>query len=337
MYRRPLKYNKPAAQLVLDILNYTNTTAIEPWQVTFGDPVPVNELPDTINLPHVQDYDLQRPKLGTLTRIEVKPTPESGWRRSQHLTYRRQVIQDHFAAVPFVIYAVENTDDVILDALKKQYGLHLDKHLVEIDFEQIDICAVLYQTHMGSIIVNDMECDDYVPPVTWNANIRIKDEHPIWMGEIKVYIREAIQLLDRPVKTTLEVKRYLGPGDHAKLPAEMILPMNRFVDDQYHLQGLKSGDLVGPWAVALAKEVTGDQWVFENGARPFNLYGAKVIYNGLNTGEVYIDDPRVANVLIVEFHNEFSNNLAGQWVIGYYHKETYLRRARIDSLPIQDM
>ncbi len=336
MYIRPLKYNKPVEQQLLDILNFTNKTAIEPWQVTFGPPVQVEDQQPSINLPHVHDYDLQRPNASTLTRIEVKPTPESGWRKSQHLTYRRRIIQDHFAAVPFVIYAVENSDAVILQALKEQYGLHLEAHLVTIDFEQIDINSVIYQTHMGSILENDLDCEDYVPPVTWNANITIKPDHPIWMGEIKVYIREAVQFLNRPIKKTLEIKRYLGPGDHNKLPAEMILPMNRFVDHDHHMKGLKVDDLVQSWIVDVAKEITGDEWVFENRSMPFNLYGAKVIYNGLNTGEVYIDDPKVSNVLIIQFHNEYSNNLAGQWVIGYYNGETWLRRSRIDHLPIQD-
>jgi len=336
MYIRPLKYNKPVEQQLLDILNFTNGTAIEPWQVTFGPPIPEQDREIPINLPHVHDYDLQRPNVTTLTRIEVKPTPESGWRRSQHLTYRRRIIQDHFAAVPFVIYAVENSDAVILKALKDQYGLHLEPHLVTIDFEQIDITTVLFQTHMGSIIENDIECDDYIPPVTWNANVKINPEHPIWMGEIKVYIREAVQLLDRPIKTTLEVKRYLGPGNHDKLPAEMILPMDRFVDYDHTLKHLKHGDLVGAWAVDMAKRVTGDEWVFEKRPLPFNLYGAKVVYNGLNTGEIYINDPKVSNALIIQFHDEYSNNLAGQWIIGYYNHENWLRRSRIDHLPIQD-
>lgn len=38
MYVRPLRYNKPANQLLLDIMNMTNQTAIEPWQVKFGLP-----------------------------------------------------------------------------------------------------------------------------------------------------------------------------------------------------------------------------------------------------------------------------------------------------------
>lgn len=337
MYVRPLKYSRPAQALMLDVLNFTNKTAIEPWQVTFGEPVEVDERPNTVELPAVQAYDLQRPAKNTLTRIEVKPTPESGWSRSQHLTYRRQVIQDHFAAVPFVIYAADVTNEIILKALLEQYRLYLDPDLVDITIEQIDISAVLFKTHMGSIIENEFDCDDYVPPVTQNATIRMKANHPYWIGEIRVYVREAVKLLDRDVKTTLEVKRYLGPGNHDKLPAELILPMDRFVDYDRTLKDLKVGDLVGPWAVEMAKRITGDAWCFEQRSTVFNLYGAKVVYNGLNTGEIYIDDPKVSNALIIQFHDEYSTNLAGQWIIGYYNHETWLRRQRIDSLPIQDL
>lgn len=334
MYIRPLRYNKPAAQLMLDILNHTNGTAFEPWQLTFSDPESIaQQRGDMINLPHVQDYDLQRPTESTLTRIRVSPTPKSGWTGDQYLTYHRKVIQDHFVAVPFVIYALNTDDETILEALLTQYNLYLDLDMVEITYDQVDINEVLYATHMGSIIENDLDCEDYVPPVTWNVNIKIKDNHPVWMGEIRVYVREAIKLLDRNVKTTLAVRHYLGPGDHDKMPAEMILPMNRFTDQHYLLAGLKVDDLVGPWVVDVARSITDDEWVFTQNPGVFNLYATKVIYNGLNTGEVYINDPKVSNVLVLQFSNEHCRNIAGQWIIGYYNPEAWLKRQRVDAYP----
>lgn len=337
MYVRPLKYNKPAKQQLLDILNYTNKAAFEPWQLTFGDPQQVtNPRGDMINLPHVHDYETDQRPDGTLTRIEVRPTPESGWTDVQQIVYRRTVIQDHFVSVPFVVYALETDIGELLGALSKQYGLYLDEDLVEVEFDQVDIMDVLYATHMGSVIENDMDCGDYVPPVTWNATVKMKPNHPIWVGEIRVYIREAVKLLDRNIKTTLEVKRYLGPGDHDKMPAEMILPMNKFTDQDHLMRNLKVDDLVGPWAVEVAKKVTGDEWVFSQTPGVFNLYGAKVIYNGLNTGEVYINEPRVSHVLIIQFSDSHCTNIAGQWIIGYYNHDTWLRRIRVDSYPLMD-
>lgn len=335
MYVRPLRYNKPAAQMLLDIFNFTNKAAVEPWQVTFGQPYPVADDTPQIVPVHMNDYNLVRPTQGTLTRIEVHPTPESGWRKSQQLTYRRLVMQDYFVSIPFVIYAIENTPEVILNGIMEQYGLYLDPELVDVTFRQVDLGDVLFQTHMGSVIETDF-CSDYVPPVAWNAIVKAKPENPIWMGEINVYIREAVQFLNRDIKTTLEVRRYLGPEDHNKMPAEMILPNNRFVDHDYYMRGLKVGDLIESWIVDTAKEVTGDNWVFTQNSNPFNLYGAKVVYNGLNTGEVYIDDPKVSNVLILQFSDTHCTNIRGQWVIGYYNNETWLRRSRIDHLPIQD-
>jgi len=75
MYVRPLRYNKPAAQLLLDIFNLTNKTAVEPWQITFGEPSPVPDTRPQINPTHMNDYGIQRPTEGTLTAIEVRPTP----------------------------------------------------------------------------------------------------------------------------------------------------------------------------------------------------------------------------------------------------------------------
>jgi len=321
--------------MLLDIFNLTNKTAIEPWQVTFGEPEAVVDQAPQLSVVHLNDYDNHRPAEGTLTRIAVTPTPESGWRGVQHLTYRRQVLQDFFISVPFVIYAVENTPEVILNALREQYDFYLDMDLVDITFRQVDLSNVLFRTHMGSILAS-AECSDYVPPVAWNAIITAKPNHPLWVGEINVYIREAVQFLDRNVKTTLEVRRYLGPEDHHKMPAEMILPNDRFVDHDHLMRDLKVGELVGEWIVDSAKRITQDAWVFTQTANPFNLYGAKVVYNGLNTGEVYIDDPRVSRVLIIQFSDTHCTNLRGQWVMGYYDSRTWERRTRIDHLPIQD-
>lgn len=335
MYVRPLRYSVPAAQLLLDIFNLTNKTAVESWQITFGEPSPVPEVKPQIVPNHMNDYNLQRPPANTLTAIEVRPTPESGWTDPMTLTYRREVIQDKFASVPFVIYATEYTPAVILEELNKQYALFLDAHLVDVEIQQVDLNEVLFQDHMGSILETDV-CADYVPPIAYDAIIRMKPEHPIYMGEIHVYIREAVRFLDRNIKTTLEVKRYLGPGDHAKMPAEMILPNNRFVDHDHLMKNLKVGDLVGEWIVESAKAISPDAWVFTQNSNPFNLYGARVVYNGLNTGDVYINDPKVSNLLIVQFSDTHCTNIAGQWIIGYYNRETWLRRVRIDNLPIQD-
>jgi hypothetical protein len=42
MYVRPLRYDKPANQQLLDIFNFTNNMAVEPWQITFGAPYPIS-------------------------------------------------------------------------------------------------------------------------------------------------------------------------------------------------------------------------------------------------------------------------------------------------------
>lgn len=335
MYVRPLRYNKPAAQLMLDILNASNKAAFEPWQLTFGIPYPISEPEPQISVKHLNDYANHRPTANTLTGIELYPTPESGWKKTQSLVYRRTVIQDKFISVPFVIYCTETSPEVILKSLSEQYSLYLDMHLVDISFVQIDLNEVLFQTHMGSIIETDF-CADYFQPIAHNVIIKMRPEHPVYVGEINVYIREAVKFLDRDIKTTVEINKYLGPGDHDKLPAEMMLPNNRFVDHDYVMRNLKPGDLVDTWIVDTAKAITNDAWIFSNEQEVFNLYGAKVVYNGLNTGDVYIDDPKVTNLLIIQFSDMHCSNIRGQWIIGYYNRDTWLRRVRIDNLPIQD-
>lgn len=334
MYVRPLRYNKPAARMMLDIFNYTNKAAFESWQLKFGLPTEVQDNRPAQVFDHLNDYNAMRPSMNTLTTIEVIPTPESGWTDSQVLTYRRRVIQDEFVSVPFVIYAPEQTDQVILDELFKQYDLYLDAALVEVEFVPIDLNDVIFVSHMGSIL-DGGDCD-FQPPIAYNVVIRMKPEHPVFVGEIRVYVREAVRCLNRDIKTTLEVHRYLGPGDHNKLPAEIILPNNRFVDDKHLMRSLKVGDLVQPWIVDKAKQITGDNWVFSQEPTVFNLYGATVVYNGLNTGEIYINDPKVTNALIIQFSDQHSSNIRGQWILGYYDPTTWERRQRIDAYPIQD-
>ncbi len=189
---------------------------------------------------------------------------------------------------------------------------------------------------MGSIVEDDYS-EDFIPPVSWNVILTAKPEHPIFIGSLCVHIREAVELLNRDVKKTLEIKRYMCPGNHDRMPAEMILPMNRFVDNDFSLHSYKVGDLVMPEIVEVAKQVTGDEWVFTQTPNPFNLYAAKVVYNGLNTGEVYIDDPKCTNLLIIEFSRFHSTNIVGQWIIGYYDRDVWLRRYRVDAQPFQDV
>lgn len=334
MYKRPLRYDLPAADLMLQVLNFTNKTAFEKPQLTFGLPAVVNDETHNIQPDYTNDYDLKRPAVGTLTRIEVKPTPITGWKKSSTLLYRRKIIQDHFIAIPFVVYGKENTKEEVLRCLHQQYGLFLDDHLCDVEFQAVSLKDVLFHRHMGSIV--ESSCGDYIPPAAWNAVVKIRPEHPYWMGEINVYIREAVEFIHRNIQTTLDINRYLGPGDHTKVPAEMVLRMTDYVDRDHYIRDLKEGDLVLPMIVEIAKSLTDDPWVFKEGGHAFNLYGTKVIHNGVNTGELYIDDPRVTNVLVLEFGEEHCTNIRGQWVFGYYNGETWLRRQRIDALPIQD-
>lgn len=334
MFSRVLRYNQPAMELMLQVFNFTNKTAFEKWQLTFGEPEVVADTDPSIEPVITNDFDLRRPASGTLTKIEVKPTPESGFTKSQNLLYRRQVIQDHFISVPFVIYAKERTKEEVLTALSAQYGLFLDPDMVDVTFEAVTLKNVLFRRHMGSIVEDS--CSDYIPPVSYNAIVTIKPNHPYWMGQLNVYLREAVEFLDRDIKNTLEIHRYLGPGDHNKMPAEMILKMDDYVDTDFYIKGLKEGDLVGYALLDIVKSLTNDPWVFSETPGVFNIYGSKIVYNGFNTGDVYIDNPKVTNVLILEFGEEHCTNIRGQWVFGYYNSETWLRRQRIDALPIQD-
>jgi hypothetical protein len=339
MYVRPLKYDKPANELMLDILNFTNKAAFEPQQIKFGVPTTAPENPNAIVLPLIQMYPQYRPVEGTLTQIQVLPTDEVSWTGEMILTYRRIVIQDHFAQVPFVIYTDELDASTILAALKEQCGLYLDADLVNVDVQLIDLDQLLFSTHLGSIVENEIEYGDYIPPQGWDVKITMRPEHPIWIGELHVYVRESIRLLDRDIKTTLEIKRFLGPGGNEKMPAELILPMHKSTGRTDHhglLRSLEVGSLIPMGLVDIAKDITRDDWVFSEEPADFNLYGARVVYNGLNTGLVFNDDPRVSNLIIVEFSPTHSKNIAGYWSIGYYDHDSYLRAQRLDYYPLQD-
>ncbi len=334
MYKRPLRYDQPAASLMLQVLNFTNKTAFEPHQLTFGLPQVVHDESRGIKPDYTNAYDLKRPEVGTLTYIEVKPGPTMSWTRSAGLTYRRKIIQDHFISIPFVVYGRESTKAAVLSYLHKQYGLFLDDHLCDVEFKPLFLADLLANKHMGDITANF--CGDYQPPIAWNAVVKIRPEHPYWMGELNVYIREAVEFLDRDLLTTLKVHQYLGPESHDKIPAELMLRMTKYVDRDHYIRDLKADDLILPMILEVAKSLTTDPWVFEDKPAPFNLYGTKVVHNGVNTGDLYIDDPRVTHVLVLEFSEEHCSNIRGQWVFGYYNAETWLKRQRIDYLPIQD-
>ncbi|MGG4591671.1 hypothetical protein ACLPJK_25790 [Pseudomonas aeruginosa] len=309
MTTRVYRYDKPAAEVLLDILNFTNKTAFEPRQLQFDE------------LTRTDDY------LGT--RVTVKPKEGIRWTRSHNLFYDRLPMDEVFRCAPLVVDVDEVSEHAILTALHVQQGVFFDADQIELIAEPQSLAIAFPVTALEGFSTPTSEPDIEVPPygemVSFDYRIKAKDNSLLWVGQTQVLVRPVGYLLDKPVSQRLDVLSWFNETRQNKAPVERVIP--RHLDATAHASALrqyKAGqhiDLTSTFP-GIARSLTDDEWVASPEVEDFNLYQAKVLYNGYNSDIYFNGFARMSRVLALELSNK-CRNLAGIWLLGYSDKDVY--------------
>lgn len=222
------------------------------------------------------------------------------------------------------------------------------ENCVQVNFEKICIPDILGmdllildlydptpQTIREAIAVNyrwDVSIEDYLVVKISEDRYGSKweviptKENLLFKGSVEIHVRPLNKILDRTVRTFLDVHTYFRTNENNDRPdvSYIFKPKSPSKEFDVLLKGLKADqvaleDAVGKDLVKLAKNLTNDNWVSVGAVTEFNLYNARIIYNGLNTGKFFSGSRQHSHVLVIEL-SEFCSNLKGQWSIPYFSK-----------------
>lgn len=316
MYNRVYRYDKPTEEVLLDILNYTNKTAYEYRQLSFGPPLALGD---------------------TLTQLVISPTDNVSWQKNALVKYNRLNLGETFELTPLVIDVPDQEITTILKALKDQCRVLFAPDEVTLTQDTSELASVLTHTVLAA------SAEDAAEPVVndqvFNYRLSADFGNLIWVGETPVFVRQTQELMGRDIRTDLAIRHYFAETRSRKVAIELIVDATKTADDFAAL--LKKfnagGKLNAPTHFTpVAKFLTGDEWVSVKERAPFNLYEARVLYNGLNSGEYFTGQRKHSHVLALEL-SEACTNLSGIWLIPYRDATAYrYSDYRIDHGPLLD-
>lgn len=314
------RYSKPSKQLLLDYLNYVNNRRFTLQQLDFGKPEQV----DTLGL----------------TRIEVIPISGFIESHSTLITYERISLAKVFHCDSITVYSRRLDLKSILAAIKEQYHVLLEEPYFSLEQDSTSLIEVVGDQFLdGFVAPGQLPLPELGDDVTYNYSealgdliLTTREDHLLFSGKLRVLVRPAMQLLGESIASRLSVRDfYRDHRDQYKIPIELVLKENptRVKRQQFSqtpeyrtwvekLIALKQDYLLGEGheLAQLAQRLTGDVWQACEEPAPFNLYGAEVMYNGVNTGDYYSGDQAYNKVLVLKL-GDACTNLSGYWKINY--------------------
>lgn len=309
MTRRVYRYDKPEKEVLLDILNHTNKTRFESIQLSFRDLVRVDAA------------------LGC--RVTIVPEAWTGWTQSEFFFYDRLDLQDTFKNCPLVVDVVSIDQTTILEALKEQCNVWFDADKVSITAAPRPLSVVFANVNLNTLQAPTVDQEEPVQPTQPEEIDFVLSTAPdslIWFGQIKVLVRPSGFLLGESVSKRLNLRKWFHETLSEKVAVELAIP--KTIDGTPHstfLSSMKVGDYINETSMfpGVARSLTKDEWVsVVDQVSDFNLYGAKIIYNGVNTNNFFTGQSRLSRVLAVEL-SDSCRNLEGVWLIAYSDKEAY--------------
>lgn len=316
MYNRVYRYDKPTEEVLLDILNYTNKTAYESRQLSFGPPLALGD---------------------TLTQLVISPTDNVSWQKKATVKYNRLNLGETFEQTPLVIDTPDQDITTILRALKDQCRVLFGADEVTLVQDTSELANVLTHTVLAA------SAEDAAEPVVndqvYNYRLTAAYGNLIWVGETPVFVRQTQELMGRDIRTDLAIRHYFAETRSRKVAIELIVDNTKTADDfAALLKKFPAGSKLPASTpfVNVGKFLTGDTWVSGKERAPFNLYEARVLYNGLNSGEYFTGQRKHSHVLALEL-SEACTNLSGIWLIPYRDATAYrYSDYRIDHGPLLD-
>lgn len=310
MKLRVYRYDKPARAVMLDILNSTNKTLYEPDQIEFLDPVAMDD--------------------ATYTRVVVKPTDRVKWTEEVPLYYHRLDLAATFKNNPLVIDVLGLDALSVQTALREQFNLYFDLDQVSITTETTSLSSAFPRQTLFGFEAESVAPDDQQPevpgfPQVATLTLKALSTSLLWVGEITILARNMVTLMERSISQRLKVREYFHETLEDKIAVELLVPRYLNASDySTTLRRLKKDEYLSEHSdfVGIARALTKDEWVAVDYKENFNLYGAKVLYNGFNRDEFFNGFARMSHVLALQLPSQCAN-LAGIWLVGYNDREAF--------------
>lgn len=314
------RYSKPSKDLLVDMINQANKRKLIPSQLNFLNPTLLGE--DGLSTVDIQ-FDV-----GMGWSAEVRP-----------LTYYRVEPGKLSYLDPIVVFVNDFEVQSVCDAILDQYGVLLEPELIEMTVHEPDLEDSLINDDLnGFTPMTNPEGETILVPNAFQNNrditIAFKPEHLIFFGELKVRVRPALEFLDTTIDSLLDIREYYKDDATTPPPVELYLKHGEatLTDDipqtvrrsyEVYLRTLTADELIeeDDQLDDLLEIITGDEWKIDAELPgSFNLYGAKVVYNGLTTEQQQVNDAAYNYVLVLELSGACSN-LSGLLRIAYRYAD----------------
>lgn len=304
MRNRIYRYDKPEANTLVDILNYTNKSKYKLEQLAFDSPISVD---------HVK------------TKILVKSAQAADFTDAVNLNYSRYDLGTTFSENPLVIDVGDITDEGLFQGILEQQKVLFELFGITILRTPLEIAlANNVLDGIGFVAVTDPDALPDLPVVdnegNYNFVVRAKPGSLIWVGETSLLVRPTAELLERSIATNLAVRQYLTETKDSKTPIELIYdietdatPYGEIIAEQFEIGNVIND--VSPF-LNIARALTRDNWVATGTKANFNLQGSTVLYKGYNAGEYVTDYPEFSHILVIRL-GDLCRNLKGIWTIQY--------------------
>lgn len=298
MYPEKLnRYSKPCKELLIDYINHVNGKEFTYEQLEFGVPTLMES--------------------NGLSQVPMKFTSATGWDDTTvPLTYWRIEPSTIAGLSGLVIHSNDRTEEAILQAVFEQYNLLLEPELIV-------LIAIPEET----------------TPTYANFRLEFKPEHLLFFGELLIHVRPAIELLGTTIRDLLELRDFYKDGNTQLPPVDVVIPNAElkltndppFTYEQRRkyetaLRAIPNGQLLVENTVVaeMLSIMTGDIWYADGTADgPFNLFGAKVVYNDLTGDNMTFSDGAYNYVFAIELGSRCSN-LTGVLKIGYRYASPHI-------------
>lgn len=282
------RFGKPSKELMVDFINAWNRTRLTTEQLRFTD---VTTLSDT-----------------GLAQVSIEFEHHTGWSSdSTPLTYYRYAVSSITNGAPIVIHTESLDPDEIYSAIYEQYGLLFERDLSTLNLVQGE-------------------------PEDDNFDLVIHDDHLIFYGTVRVIVRPAISLNETRIDSKMDLRLFYADGNRQRPPIELYATRGEFHVNglptehqrlfEYELRKISEQSSIAETSpiLDLLELLTGDEWVSVPEESPFNLYGARFVYNDRTSADYPITDHRYNYVLVLEL-GDLCTNLSGMLRIAYRYAE----------------
>lgn len=231
------------------------------------------------------------------TKATLVPVPGKGYTEEVEFEYDRIDIGKLFLGVDVKVNpANQKLVSDYLVAINDRYGLYLD----ETDIVDGDLSSGV---------------------VPFKFKLKIKEGNPAFYGYVDVIVIDKEKSL-KPLVNSINgtrINNFITKGYKPnRINATLLTYGNDYSEIQRFLVHLSSDDTLTPVTVTELNYYSQTPWVLEDTIAEYNLYGAKVIYNGTTKDCVEnCNKDKYSHVAILEIDETHCINVSGYLVLHY--------------------